>query len=84
MGISFGGTHNHNYALHYIGVASRYFPLSQLINHKDCIAVKIVSHHQRRCSWDFFLQGVPNILEFLAGGAKYPTVMGVPVFLKGC
>ena len=69
MGISFGGTHNHNYALHYIGVASRYFPLSQLINHQDCIAVKIVSHHHRRCSWDFFS----------AGGAKYPRIFG-----RGC
>ena len=30
-------------------------------------------------------QGVPNILGFLAWGARYPTSqMGVPVFLKGC
>ena len=66
-------------------------------------------------SWDFWLgvpnilgfltggakyprilgRGVPNILGFLAGGAKYPRIfgggcqisyslMGVPVFLKGC
>ena len=45
-------------------------------------------------SYDFW-QGVPNILGFWAGGAKYPRIfgrgclisyslMGVPVFLKGC
>ena len=83
MGIGFGETHNHNYALHYIGVASRYFPLSQLINHQYCIAVKLFLITSVGAS-GIFLQGVPNILEFLAGGAKYPTVMGVSVFLKGC
>ena len=32
-----------------------------------------------------FWQGVPNILGFLAWGARYPTSqMGVPVFLKEC
>jgi len=31
------------------------------------------------------LQGVSNILGFLAVGAKYSTAMGVPVsILKGC
>ena len=43
----------------------------------------------------FWAGGVPNILGFLAGDAKYPRIfgggcqisyslMGVPVFLKGC
>jgi len=31
-----------------------------------------------------FGRGVPNVLGFLTGGAKYPRGLGVPVFLKGC